>query len=314
MQPFKISIIGSGGTGAQTAETLQQKGYREIVLIDMLNDLAEATALDIQQSGVLHGSDSHLIGGSDIELTRDSDIVIITAGQGRKPGISREELLTVNAKIVEQIASQSAKLSPSAKLIVLTNPADLLTRIAFQASGFPSQRVLGQGGILDSARMATFVAQKLGLSIQDVRAMVLGGHGDHMVPMREFVSIHGIPAKLLLTNVQWEEIVHRTRHGGGEILGKFKSHGAAVTPGFALAHMVDALTSSVPRLLPVSVKSDGAYGLPVNVFAGLPALVSNRGVEKILDLPLTEEEFEDLHRSAQALEKAWNAFLYLQRN
>jgi len=305
MKSCKISIFGSGGTGYALAQALATRDYVDIVLIDIDIDTATGKAIDLGQAGALLHRDVQVRASQDVEETRDSDVVVMTAGLGRKPGMQREELLRENGRLIAQFACQTADLSPQAVIIVLTNPADLLARVAFEESGFPAHRVLGQGGILDSARMATFVSQTLGVSVRDVRAMVLGGHGDSMVPVREFVSVHGVPASHMITDEEWRTVVHRTRFGGGEILGKFKTHGAAVTPGYAVLEMIDALLSPRPHLLPVSVQGDGSYGI-TGTFIGLPALISNRGVERIVKLPLNVVAQAALVASARQLESAWS--------
>jgi len=306
VRDLKVSIYGAGGTGSATAEALTRLGVTNLVLIDIAKDMAAGKALDITQSGALLGTDVRCIGGDDPALAEDSNVVIITAGYGRRPGITREQLIFDNGQIIAQIASDTAKHSPHAFIVMLTNPADLLARIAFEVSGFPAHRVIGQGGILDSARMQTFVASALNVAVRDVRAMVLGGHGDHMVPIREFVTVHGVPVAHLMTDDVWQQVVERTRFGGGEILGKFKTHGASVTPGWAVAQMVEALCSRVPRLLPVSVRAGGAFGLSDDVFIGLPAPLSDQGVGQVLELTLPPSDLAQLHASATALETAWS--------
>lgn len=301
----KITIVGAGGTGAQTAQALSGHGHFNLVLIDVLGEMAVGKALDIWQSGALLQRDIHMAASDDLRATEGSDVVVITAGIGRRPGLAREALLQTNAMVVSDIASQTAALSPDAYIIVLTNPADLLTRVAWQASGFPSRRVIGQGGILDSARLAVFISEALNWSVRDVQCMVLGGHGDSMVPVRDFVSVRGMPAGRLLSDTDWHHIVTRTRFGGGEILGKLKTHGASVTPGLALAQMVEALLSPIPRLLPISTRAGGSYGIEGDVFLGLPALLSARGVERVVEYPLGPEDLSALHRSAEGMDAQW---------
>lgn len=303
---WKISVFGAGGTGGEIAELLVQRGYGTVALIDVQQDLAEGKALDIGQSGVLLGSDTQVIGGAEAALAADSDVVVITAGIGRKPGLSREDLLATNAKVMQQISRSVSALSPNATVIVLTNPADILARIVFEETGFPEHRVMAQGGILDSARLSHMIHQLTGISHKQITSMVLGGHGDRMVPVREFASIGGIPASHFLTDDQWANAVHRTRFGGGEIMEKFKTHGASVTPAHAVVTMIDALKSPTGHLLPVSVRSNGAYGLHENVFIGLPVRLSHRGVEQILELPLTDDEHQALAASAASMQQTYD--------
>jgi malate dehydrogenase len=301
----KVAIFGAGGTGAETAKALLMHEYEEIALIDVAQGLAMGKALDISQCGVLLGKDLQVTGGSDAALCQAADVVVITAGLGRRPGLNREQLLGENATTMRSIAKAIKTYAPNAHVIVLTNPADLLTRVVYEETGFPAHRVIGQGGILDSARLQTFVATELGVSGKDVRAMVLGGHGDAMVPVKRFTSVRGIPVEELMTEETWAQLVHRTRFGGGEILGHFQTHGAAVTPGFAVAEMVEALSSDTPRIMPISTKSNGHYGLPADVFVGLPAVVSNQGVLRILDVTLDAWDHAALLRSSEELDRCW---------
>ncbi|SDW00469.1 malate dehydrogenase (NAD) [Alicyclobacillus hesperidum] len=305
---IKVAVFGAGGTGGAIAELLLYNNFGEIALIDVNGALAEGKALDIVQAGVLTGCDSRVQGGSDPALCAGAQIVVITAGIGRRPGIAREELLATNAQIVGDICEVIKQLAPNAFVIVLTNPADILARVAWEKSGFAANKVVAQGGILDSARLATWIAALCDVSQRDVRAMILGGHGDHMLPVRQFASIHGIPASLLMTDELWQTAVERTRHGGGEILSKFHTHGAAITPAHAVVAMIQALLSPIPQLLPVSVRSAGAYGLPEDVFIGLPVKLSHKGVENVLELPLEADELAQLHRSAAILDQAFQAW------
>ncbi|GMA56220.1 malate dehydrogenase [Alicyclobacillus sacchari] len=304
----KVAVFGAGGTGGAIAELLLYDNFGEIALIDVNGALAEGKALDIGQACVLTGRDSRIYGGNDPAICTGAQIVVITAGIGRRPGLAREELLATNAQIVREICEEIKQRAPDAFVIVLTNPADILARTAWEATGFPANRVMAQGGILDSARLATWIAALCDVSQRDVRAMVLGGHGDHMLPVRQFASIHGIPATLLMSDELWQTAVEHTRYGGGEILSKFATHGAAVTPAHAVVAMIHALLSPVPQVLPVSVRSEGAYGLPEDVFIGLPVKLSHKGVEAVLELPLDEDDITQLHRSAAVLDNAFQTW------
>lgn len=301
----KISIFGAGGTGGSLAQMLAYEGFREVALIDVAGEMAEGKALDIDQAGALTGQDGAVIGGNDPGLSRESDIVVITAGIGRKPGIRREDLLQVNGDIIREISEQVRVSSPNAFVIVLTNPADILTRIAIEATGFGPTRVVGQGGILDSARLSTHIAHRLGISQTHVRSIVLGGHGDHMVPIRRFASVNGVPVEDLMSREDFDAAIERTRYGGGEILGKFGTHGAAVTPARSVLAMIHALLSPAPQLLPIATRAGGAYGLPEDVVIGLPALVSRNGVERVLELPIAPEERTALVQSASTMNDAY---------
>lgn len=305
---IKVSVFGAGGTGGAIAQMLAFDGFGEVALIDTIAGLAEGKALDIGQLGSLTGSDTHVTGGADVELSKGSDIVVITAGIGRRPGLNREDLIATNADVMQSISKSIAVLSPDARVIVLTNPADILTRIVIEATGFEAHRVVGQGGILDSARLATWIARLAHVHPEHVRAMVLGGHGDHMVPVRRFASIYGVPASHLLSEEDFQTAVERTRYGGGEILGKFQTHGAFVTPAQSVVMMVRALCSAVPQLYPISTRSGGTYGLAEDVVIGLPAKLSRLGVEAVLEVPLMEDELAQLHQSANTMTAAFQAW------
>lgn len=312
--PWKIAIFGAGGTGGSVAEILARTGYREIALIDLAGDMAEGKAIDIEQSCALVGAGSTVIGGSDVALVQDADVVVITAGIGRRPGIGREELVSTNGEVMQGISRAIRALAPDAFVIVLTNPADILARIVLDTTKFPPSRVMAQGGILDSARLSHWVARLIGVSPEHVRAMVLGGHGDHMVPVQALTSVHGIPIHYLLSNDEWQTAVEHTRYGGGEILSKFKTHGAAVTPGYAVVQMIEALQGTRSQILPISVQSGGLYGLPKGVFIGLPARISSRGVEDILNLPIGDAEIEALQKSASTMEQTYLTWKFSQED
>lgn len=308
---LRICIVGSGGTGSEIAKMLAFRGAVDLTLVDLNGEMAIGRAMDVGQAGSLIGEDIQITGGDSLSLMKDANIVIITAGRGRKPGEPREMMIYDNARTVHHIVQTAAKLCPFAFLIVLTNPADVLTRVAYESAGFPLARVMGQGGVLDSARLSTLVARTLGVSVVDVRSMVLGGHGDSMVPVLDFVSVHGVPAKYLLTTEQWDDIVQRTRYGGEEILSRFQSHGASVTPALAVCEMVDALSRPTPRLLPISTTPNGAYGLH-DVFLGLPALVSHQGVERVLELPLSPRDLDRIQSSGTVQHQAWSLWEQLR--
>lgn len=309
---LKVTIFGAGGTGGTIAHLLATQSCAQVVLIDVAQDLAEGKAIDINQSGAILGSDSHVIGGCDFELVEKSDIVVVTAGIGRRPGLDREQLLDTNAQIIADIGLAIRTHAPNAFVIVLTNPADILTRIMLEVTGLPTDQVMGQGGVLDSARLSHWIARLAGVSVQGVHSMVLGGHGDHMVPVRNFASIHGIPATHLLSEDAWQTAVSHTRYGGGEILSKFKTHGAAVTPAYAVMEMIQALCSPVPYVLPISAQSQGHYGLPKDVYIGLPVKLSRHGIEQILDVHLAENELEDLYASAVSMQNTYKSWKQAQ--
>ena len=303
----KIAIFGAGGTGAQTARTLGLMGLEEIALVDIDGALAEAMALDLSQTTALTGKACRFYGGNDTSLCRDAAIVIVTAGVGRKPGIKREQMLTDNAHVIQQIADAVLRYASDAFVIILTNPADLLARYFQAYTGWSSNRIVAQGGILDSARLSTAIATTLHIDVRDVRSMVLGAHGDLMVPLMSASSVHGVPASTLLSREEWARIVEETRFGGNAILHRLKTRGASLTPGLAVAQMALALSRPTPYLLPISCASTGAFGLPSVVYLGLPALLSNRGVEKVLSIPLTRDEQAALTVSARQLDAAYGA-------
>ncbi|MFB5190061.1 malate dehydrogenase [Alicyclobacillus fastidiosus] len=308
MHSTKVSIFGAGGTGGEIAELLVERGYEEVSLIDVQRDMAEGKALDIWQSGALVGSDTQVLGGSDAALATGADVVVITAGIGRKPGLNREDLIATNAQVMQQISRSIAAFAPNATVIVLTNPADILARIVFEETGFPAHRVMAQGGILDSARLSHQISRLAGVSHKQVQSMVLGGHGDHMVPIRQLAAVNGVPALHLLSEEAWADAVERTRFGGGEIMEKFKTHGAAVTPAYAVVAMIDALHSPFSQIWPISVRSGGAYGLPEDVFIGLPVRISRAGIEGVLELPIDADEREALQRSAASMQATYETW------
>lgn len=303
--PWKVAIFGAGGTGGAIAEILTRHSYREVALIDIDADLAAGKAFDIEQSCALVGSDTKVVSGDDVALAEDADVVVITAGIGRRPGVTRESLVSTNGKIMQDIARGIRLFAARAFVIVLSNPADILARIVLAKTGFPSSRVMAQGGILDSARLIYWISRLVSVSPIDVRAMVLGGHGDHMVPVQSLTSINGIPAGHLMTNDQWHTAVEHTRYGGGEILAKFKTHGAAVTPGYAVVRIIEALQAEHAHILPLSVRSAGRYDLPEDVFIGLPVRISKRGVDDILTVPLPDTSLQSLRRSAETMDDAY---------
>lgn len=301
MRP-KITIVGAGNVGATTAHWLAERELGDIVLVDIpqTEGMPKGKALDLMQAGPVVGYNTRLIGTTDYEPTANSDIVVITAGVPRKPGMSREDLVNVNANIIRDVMGKALPLSPNAIYIVVTNPLDAMTYLAYKLSGLPRERVIGQAGILDSARMRTFVAMELDVAVENVQAMVLGGHGDEMVPMVRFTTVAGIPISMLLPKEKIDAIVDRTRKGGGEIVSLLKTGSAYYAPGAAVAQMVEAILKDQKLIVPCSVYLQGEYGLH-DICFGVPVKLGRKGVEQIIELPLTDEERAMLERSVQLI-------------
>jgi malate dehydrogenase len=293
----KVSIIGAGMTGATTAHWLAELEIADIVLIDVVEGLAQGKALDLQQAMPVLGKDVRITGGTDYALTINSDVIVVTAGLPRKPGMSRDDLLAANADIVRQAALNTIQHSPNAIYIILTNPLDVMTYLTWKVTGLPYNRVFGQAGILDSTRMATFVAEELGVSVENVHCYVLGGHGDEMVPLTHISNVAGVPLDQLLPAEKLAAIVERTRKGGGEIVSLLKMGSAFYAPGVAVAKMVEAVLRDKHLIAPISAYLQGEYGLS-DIYFGVAAQIGQRGVEKIIEYSLTESEKEALRKSA----------------
>ncbi len=301
MRP-KITIVGAGNVGTTTAQWLAERELGDIVLVDIpqTEGMPKGKALDLAQASPIVGYNTRLIGATDYEPTANSDIVVITAGLPRKPGMSREDLVNVNANIIRDVIGKAVPLSPNAIYIVVTNPLDTMTYLAYKLSGLPRERVIGQAGILDSARMRTFIAMELDVAVENVQALVLGGHGDEMVPMVRFTTVAGIPISTLLPKEKIDAIVDRTRKGGGEIVSLLKTGSAYYAPGAAVAQMVEAILKDQKLIVPCSVYLQGEYGLH-DICFGVPVKLGRRGVEQIIELPLDEEERAMLERSVQLI-------------
>jgi malate dehydrogenase len=297
----KISIIGSGNVGATAALWVALKELGDVVLFNRTKGLAKGRALDLKEASPLEGFDLAIVGTDAFADTRQSDVVVVTAGLPRQPGMSREELLHKNASIVEEACGQAARHSPQAVLIVVSNPVDAMVHVAAKASGFPTQRVVGMAGILDSSRFRTFIALELGISVEDVNALVLGGHGDFMVPLPRHASVSGIPLTELLPEERIEALIERTRHGGAEILSLQKVGSAFYAPAAAVEQMVEAIVRDKKRVLPCVAYLEGEYGIE-GIFMGVPVLLGAGGVERVLELKLNPDEQEALNRSAAAVQ------------
>ncbi|MDO3408856.1 malate dehydrogenase [Saccharibacillus sp. CPCC 101409] len=298
----KITIVGAGFTGATAALMIAQKELGDIVLLDIpqLENPTKGKALDMLEASPVQGFDARIRGTSDYEDARDSDLVIITAGIARKPGMSRDDLVNTNAGIVKSVCEQIKRVAPETTVLILSNPVDAMTYAAYKALGFPKNRVIGQSGVLDTARYCTFIAEELNVSVEDVRGFVLGGHGDDMVPLVRYSSVGGIPIQSLIAPERIEEIVQRTRVGGGEIVNLLGSGSAYYAPAASLAQMAEAILKDKKRVLPVIALLEGEYGYR-DLFLGVPAVLGGGGIERVFELELTPEEQAELDKSADSV-------------
>ncbi|MBP1702110.1 MAG: mdh, partial [Chloroflexi bacterium] len=291
---------GAGMTGATTAHWLAEREVSDLVLVDVVEGMPQGKALDLQQALPVIGKDVKIIGSNDYASTAGSDIVIITAGLPRKPGMSRDDLLYANAEIVRKAAEETIRYSPDAIFIILTNPLDAMSYLAMKATGIAAHRVIGQAGILDSARMRAFVAMELGVSVENIHCYVLGGHGDEMVPLTRASNVAGVPLEDILTADRLEAIVDRTRKGGGEIVSLLKTGSAYYAPAVAIAQMVEAILKDKHLIVPASAYLQGEYGL-TGLFFGVPVQLGRKGVEKVIEYKLSEAEMAALQKSAQGV-------------
>ena len=300
MNERKVTVVGSGHVGGSIAQRLVEKNGYHIVLLDIVEGLSQGKALDLAQAGAVCGYDSPIIGTDNYDDTADSSVVVITSGVARKPGMSRSELLTTNTKIVKSVVQEIVRRSPSAVLIIVANPLDAMTYVAYRVSRFPKQRVVGMAGVLDSARFSTFIAQELQVSVDNVQAMVLGGHGDAMVPLIRYTTVSGRPVDQWMTKETLETIVQRTRHGGAEIVNLLKTGSAYYAPAASVVDMVEAIIKDKHKVLPCAVLCEGAYGLN-GTYMGVPVRLGKQGVEEILEYDLTVEEQTAFALSAQGV-------------
>ena len=298
----KITVIGAGNVGATLAQRLAERDYADIVLVDIVEGLPQGKALDILEAGPVVGYDSLVTGTNGYAETEASDIVVVTGGVPRKPGMSRDDLVMTNAGIVAGVVRQAAAASPEAVLIMVSNPLDAMAQVALAVSGFPRERVIGMAGVLDTARFRTFVAQELGASVRDVQAHVLGGHGDTMVPLTQLTTVAGRPVAQLIPAERLEQIVQRTRDGGAEIVSLLKTGSAYYAPSAAVAQMVDAILLDTRQILPCSVHLEGEYGIS-GVFSGVPARLGSGGLVEVVEVELSAADQAALHRSAVAVEE-----------
>lgn len=294
----KVTIIGAGQTGATTAHWLAVREIADLVLLDVVEGLPQGKALDLTEAMPVVGSDTLTVGTNQYEDTARSDIVVITAGLPRKPGMSRDDLLAANTEIVKAAVKESLDVSPDAIFIILTNPLDIMSYVAMKVGDLPRERIMGQAGILDSARMRTFVAMELGVSVRNVHCYVLGGHGDDMVPLTRQSNVAGIPLEVILPEAKLDAIVERTRKGGGEIVGLLKTGSAYYAPGAALAQMVEAILLDRHLIVPASAYLSGEYGQD-GIFFGAPVQLGRGGIEKVIEYELTDSEKGALQASAE---------------
>lgn len=295
----RITVVGAGHVGETQALRLAQMNVaREIVLVDILEGIPQGKALDLYESGPVVGFDTRVIGTNSYVETKGSNIVVITAGIARKPGMSRDDLLSTNAKIVRSVATEVKNASPEAIVIVVSNPLDVMTYVAKEATGFPANRVFGMAGVLDTARFRTFIAEKVGVSVEDIQALVLGGHGDTMVPLVSYTTISGIPLTQFLDRETIDGLIDRTRKGGAEIVAYLKEGSAYYAPSAAVAQMVEAIVLDKQRILPCAAWMEGQYGIR-DTYLGVPCKLGRDGVEEIIEVELTDEEQAALEKSAE---------------
>lgn len=298
----KITVVGGGFTGTTTALMAAQKELGDVVLVDIpqAENPTKGKALDMMEASPVQGFDSNIIGTSDYKDTADSDIVVITAGLPRKPGMSRDDLVATNANIMKSVTKEIVKYSPDCYIIVLTNPVDAMTYTVYKESGFPKNRVIGQSGVLDSARFRTFVAQELNVSVEDITGFVLGGHGDDMVPMLRYSFAGGIPLEKLISKDRLDAIVERTRKGGGEIVNLLGTGSAYFAPAASIVQMVEAIIKDKKRILPSIAYLEGEYGYE-DLYLGVPTILGGDGIEKIIELDLNDDEKEVLQKSVDSV-------------
>jgi malate dehydrogenase len=296
----KISVIGAGNVGATVANKVAEMEIGDVVMVDIIDGLPQGKGLDMLESAPIDGFDSNITGSMGYDETAHSDVVVITSGVARKPGMSREDLLETNKKIIESVVGQVVPKSPSAILIMVANPLDTMTYLALKRSGFPRNRVMGMAGILDTARFKTFISMELHVSIEDIQTVILGGHGDEMVPLPRYTTVSGIPLLQLLPKDTVERLVERTRKGGGEIVSLLKTGSAYYAPGAAAAQMVEAILKDKKRILPCCAYLEGEYGLS-DICFGVPVKLGAKGVEEIIELELSPEEKELVSKSAESV-------------
>lgn len=302
MKRTKITIIGAGNVGGTAAQRIAEKELGDLFLIDIDEGLCKGKALDLEESAPIYGYDSRIRGASHYDDTADSDIVIITSGIPRKPGMSRDDLLKTNISIVKDVTKQATQRSPGAILLIVSNPLDAMTYVAYRTSGFPRERVMGMAGVLDASRFRCFIAEELKVSVENIHAFVLGGHGDTMVPLPRYTTISGIPITELLSQERLEALIQRTRDGGAEIVSLLKKGSAYYAPSAAIAEMVEAILKDKKKILPCAVLCQGEYQVD-NLFVGVLAKLGNRGMEGVIEVPLTSEEEKAFRKSVESVKE-----------
>src|SRR5579859_258784 len=298
----KISVIGAGFVGSTLVQRLAERDYADVVMFDIVPNMPQGKALDILEAGPVLGYDSQVIGTNDYQDTADSDIVVVTSGFPRKPGMTRDDLVKKNQEIITQVTEQVAKHSPNSIIIMVTNPMDAMAQLSLHVSGFPRERVIGQGGVLDTARFRTFIAQEVGASVRDVQAYVLGGHGDTMVPLARMCTIAGVPISQLIPAERIEQIVQRTRDGGAEIVKLLGTGSAYFAPSASVLQMVDSILLDKKMIMPCAAYLQGEYGIN-GLFVGIPVKLGAQGLEQIVEIELTEGERALLQKSANAVKE-----------
>jgi malate dehydrogenase len=296
----KVTVIGAGNVGATTAQQIIETGLADVVLVDIVEGLPQGKALDLLEAAPVAGYDVRITGTNDYADTAHSKIIVVTSGLARQPGMSRDDLMARNAGIVESVVKQAAPLSPGAIIIVVTNPLDAMCHVALKASGFPPERVIGMAGVLDSARFRAFIAEELQVSVRDIRAFVLGGHGDTMVPLPRYSTVGGVPMTELMSAERVEALVERTRNGGAEVVALLKTGSAYYAPAASVVEMIEAILRDRRRVLPCAAYLGGEYGVS-DLYMGVPIVLGNGGVEKIIEISLTDDERAAFNRSADSV-------------
>ncbi len=296
----KVTVIGAGNVGATVAQRLAEKELSDVVLVDIADGIPQGKALDLAEAAPIEKHDAQLIGTTEYEASEGSDIIIITAGVPRKPGMSRDDLLKTNADIIKGVTSQVIRFSPDAILIIVSNPLDAMCHVAYETSGFPKNRVIGMAGVLDSARFRAFIAMELNVSVENIHAFVLGGHGDTMVPLPRYSTVAGIPITELISEEKIDALVKRTANGGAEIVSLLKTGSAYYAPASAAVEMAESMLKDKKKILPSAVYLEGEYGIN-NLFIGVPVKLGRNGIEEIIQIKLTDDEQAALNKSADAV-------------
>ena len=298
----KVTVVGAGNVGATTAQRIHQLGYADVVLVDVVEDLPQGKSLDMLESAPVMGTDAKIVGSNSYEATADSDVVVITAGIARRPGMSRDDLLLTNMRITASVTEQVVKFSPNCIIMPETNPLDAMVQNVYESSGFPRNRVFGMAGVLDTARFRTFIAEELNVSVEDIQAFVLGGHGDDMVPLVRFTNVGGIPLSELMAEEKIDQLVKRTRSGGGEIVELLKEGSAYYAPSAAITQMVESVLLDKKRILPACAYLEGEFGIN-GLCVGVPVKLGANGMEQVMEIKLTADEQAALKGSADSVQE-----------